>query len=158
MVLGCTRLGGFHRGCKPKLDAAHLLAYLLVIAEAFIPKILKQGFNRSFAGRHGTLLGHATYFSSDPRYSLRFCDKKGGQDGTKVGSSKSDVLPMGIIPILCSYLMCFQALPVWNQHIILGIKSWWIPHGGNVVFTSLDTRYRDPYGYMTWCIPSSRCW
>lgn len=48
------------------------------------PKILKQGFNRSFAGRHGTLLGHATYFSSDPRYSLRFCDKGGGQHGTKV--------------------------------------------------------------------------
>eukprot|EP00434_Breviolum_minutum_P040102 symbB.v1.2.035630.t1/scaffold4752.1/size35433/1 len=52
---------------------------------AFLPKILKQGFNRSFAGRHGTLLGHATYFSSDCRYSLRFCDKKGGgQDGTQV--------------------------------------------------------------------------
>lgn len=51
---------------------------------AFIPKILKQGFNRSFAGRHGTLLGHASYFSRDPRYSLRFCDKKGGPDGTKV--------------------------------------------------------------------------
>jgi len=51
----------------------------------FVPKILKQGFNRSFAGRHGTLLGNATYFSSDPRYSLRFCDKKGGgQDGTKI--------------------------------------------------------------------------
>ncbi|CAE7722715.1 Parp10 [Symbiodinium sp. CCMP2456] len=51
---------------------------------SFVPKILKQGFNRSFAGRHGTLLGHATYFSSDPRYSLRFCDKGGGQHGTKV--------------------------------------------------------------------------
>lgn len=51
---------------------------------AFIPKILKQGFNRSFAGRHGTLLGHGSYFSKDPRYSLRFCDKKGGPDGTKV--------------------------------------------------------------------------
>lgn len=50
---------------------------------SFVPKILKQGFNRSFAGRHGTLLGHATYFSSDPRCSLRFCDKGGGQHGTK---------------------------------------------------------------------------
>ena len=50
---------------------------------SFVPKILKQGFNRSFAGRHGTLLGNATYFSSDPRYSLRFCDKGGGQQGTK---------------------------------------------------------------------------
>ena len=48
----------------------------------FVPKILKQGFNRSFAGRHGTLLGHASYFSSDPRYSLRFCGRKGGSDGT----------------------------------------------------------------------------
>ncbi|CAK9035974.1 Protein mono-ADP-ribosyltransferase PARP14 (ADP-ribosyltransferase diphtheria toxin-like 8) (ARTD8) (B aggressive lymphoma protein 2) (Poly [ADP-ribose] polymerase 14) (PARP-14) [Durusdinium trenchii] len=53
-------------------------------AWSFVPKILKQGFNRSFAGRHGTLLGHATYFSSDPRYSMRFCGKKGGADGTKV--------------------------------------------------------------------------
>ncbi|CAE7566228.1 Parp14 [Symbiodinium natans] len=50
---------------------------------SFVPKIFKQGFNRSFAGRHGTLLGHATYFSSDPRYSLRFCDKGGGEHGTK---------------------------------------------------------------------------
>eukprot|EP00930_Biecheleria_cincta_P030316 TRINITY_DN20994_c0_g1_i1.p1 TRINITY_DN20994_c0_g1~~TRINITY_DN20994_c0_g1_i1.p1 ORF type:complete len:614 (-),score=128.49 TRINITY_DN20994_c0_g1_i1:61-1872(-) len=50
-----------------------------------VPKILKQGFNRSFAGKHGTLLGHATYFSSDPAYSLRFCDRHGGgADGTKV--------------------------------------------------------------------------
>ncbi|CAE8719548.1 unnamed protein product, partial [Polarella glacialis] len=51
----------------------------------FVPKILRQGFNRSFAGRHGTLLGTATYFSSDVAYSLRFCDRRGGgQDGTKV--------------------------------------------------------------------------
>lgn len=51
---------------------------------AFVPKILRQGFNRSFAGRHGTLLGSATYFSSDPAYSQKFCDKKGGgRDSTK---------------------------------------------------------------------------
>eukprot|EP00931_Biecheleriopsis_adriatica_P034307 TRINITY_DN19822_c0_g1_i1.p1 TRINITY_DN19822_c0_g1~~TRINITY_DN19822_c0_g1_i1.p1 ORF type:complete len:579 (-),score=108.18 TRINITY_DN19822_c0_g1_i1:24-1760(-) len=50
----------------------------------FVTKILKQGFNRSFAGRHGTLLGNATYFSTDPAYSMRFCDKKGGgKDSTK---------------------------------------------------------------------------
>lgn len=49
-----------------------------------IPKILKEGFNRSFAGRHGTLLGNATYFSTDPAYSHRFCDRRGGgKDGTK---------------------------------------------------------------------------
>lgn len=49
-----------------------------------VPKILRQGFNRSFAGRHGTLLGVATYFSIDPAYSHRFCDRRGGgQDGTK---------------------------------------------------------------------------
>lgn len=47
-------------------------------------KILKQGFNRSYAGRHGALLGHASYFSTDPKYSLRFCDRKGGgSDRTK---------------------------------------------------------------------------
>lgn len=52
---------------------------------SLVPKILKQGFNRSFAGKHGTLLGHGTYFSSDPAYSLRFCDRHGGgADGTKV--------------------------------------------------------------------------
>mmetsp|Transcript_76007 Transcript_76007/g.180853 ORF Transcript_76007/g.180853 Transcript_76007/m.180853 type:complete len:590 (+) Transcript_76007:99-1868(+) len=50
-----------------------------------IPKILRHGFNRSFAGRHGTLLGHGTYFSSDLGYSKRFCDRSGGgMDGTKV--------------------------------------------------------------------------
>eukprot|EP00929_Paragymnodinium_shiwhaense_P012984 TRINITY_DN120850_c0_g1_i1.p2 TRINITY_DN120850_c0_g1~~TRINITY_DN120850_c0_g1_i1.p2 ORF type:complete len:631 (+),score=162.07 TRINITY_DN120850_c0_g1_i1:90-1895(+) len=50
-----------------------------------VGKILKQGFNRSFAGRHGTLLGVATYFSTDLSYSNRFCDKRGGgRDKTKV--------------------------------------------------------------------------
>lgn len=50
-----------------------------------VPKILQQGFNRSFAGRHGTLLGMATYFSADPAYSQRFCDRSGGGEaGTKV--------------------------------------------------------------------------
>lgn len=50
-----------------------------------IPKILKQGFNRSFAGRHGTLLGVGTYFSTDLSYSNRFCDRRGaGHDCTKV--------------------------------------------------------------------------
>lgn len=53
-------------------------------AWATVPKILRQGFNRSFAGRHGTLLGVATYFSTDPAYSQRFCDRRGGgRDGTK---------------------------------------------------------------------------
>merc|ERR1712187_165496 len=51
---------------------------------ATVPKIGKQGFNRSFAGRHGTLLGAGTYFSTDPAYSQRFCDRNGGgKDGTK---------------------------------------------------------------------------
>lgn len=52
---------------------------------AIMPKILRQGFNRSFAGRHGTMLGMATYFSTDIAYSQRFCDRRGGgKDGTKV--------------------------------------------------------------------------
>merc|ERR1719265_320381 len=52
---------------------------------SIVGKILRDGFNRSFAGRHGTLLGMATYFSADFSYSNRFCDKKGGgKDGTKV--------------------------------------------------------------------------
>merc|ERR1712113_343963 len=51
---------------------------------ATVPKIVRQGFNRSFAGRHGTLLGAGTYFSTDPAYSQRFCDRHGGgRDGTK---------------------------------------------------------------------------
>lgn len=50
-----------------------------------VPKILKQGFNRSFAGRHGTQLGAGTYFSTDLAYSYRFCDRGGaGPHGTKV--------------------------------------------------------------------------
>lgn len=50
-----------------------------------VPKILRHGFNRSFAGRHGTLLGAGTYFSTDLSYSHRFCDRKGaGPHGTKV--------------------------------------------------------------------------
>lgn len=51
---------------------------------AILAKILRHGFNRSFAGRHGTLLGVATYFSTDLSYSQRFCDRRGGgKDGTK---------------------------------------------------------------------------
>lgn len=50
-----------------------------------VPKILRSGFNRSFAGRHGTRLGMGTYFSSDLSYSVRFCDRQGGgADATKV--------------------------------------------------------------------------
>jgi len=52
---------------------------------ATVTKILRQGFNRSFAGRHGTVLGVATYFSADLAYSSRFCDRGGGgRDATKV--------------------------------------------------------------------------
>eukprot|EP00931_Biecheleriopsis_adriatica_P053250 TRINITY_DN31140_c0_g1_i1.p1 TRINITY_DN31140_c0_g1~~TRINITY_DN31140_c0_g1_i1.p1 ORF type:complete len:796 (+),score=114.36 TRINITY_DN31140_c0_g1_i1:82-2469(+) len=43
---------------------------------ACVSKILRHGFNRSFAGRHGTLLGVATYFSNDLAYSQRFCDRR----------------------------------------------------------------------------------
>merc|ERR1712039_588018 len=52
---------------------------------ANVGKILQQGFNRIFAGRHGTRLGVATYFSTTLGYSHRFCDRDGGgKDGTKV--------------------------------------------------------------------------
>lgn len=50
-----------------------------------VPNIVQHGFNRSFAGKHGTKLGQATYFSTDLSYSNRFCDRGGGgRDGTKV--------------------------------------------------------------------------
>uniref|UniRef100_A0A7S0ZXP1 Poly [ADP-ribose] polymerase n=1 Tax=Noctiluca scintillans TaxID=2966 RepID=A0A7S0ZXP1_NOCSC len=49
---------------------------------ASVPKILRSGFNRSFAGRHGTRLGIGTYFSTDLAYSHRFCEAN--QKGTKV--------------------------------------------------------------------------
>lgn len=52
---------------------------------AIVSKILQHGFNRIFAGRHGTLLGVATYFAADLAYSQRFCDRQGsGKDATKV--------------------------------------------------------------------------
>jgi len=34
------------------------------------------GFNRAYCGRHGTKLGHGTYFSASAAYSLRFCGPK----------------------------------------------------------------------------------
>eukprot|EP00927_Polykrikos_kofoidii_P037675 TRINITY_DN31892_c0_g1_i1.p1 TRINITY_DN31892_c0_g1~~TRINITY_DN31892_c0_g1_i1.p1 ORF type:complete len:969 (-),score=122.72 TRINITY_DN31892_c0_g1_i1:116-2983(-) len=40
-----------------------------------VPNILKAGFNRAYAGRHGTKFGVGTYFSADPTYALRFCDR-----------------------------------------------------------------------------------
>jgi len=52
---------------------------------ATVPQILQHGFNRSLAGRHGTLLGAGTYFSADLAYSSRFCDRGGGgKDKTKI--------------------------------------------------------------------------
>lgn len=36
--------------------------------------ILQGGFNRAYAGVHGTRLGVGTYFAVNPQYALRFCD------------------------------------------------------------------------------------
>lgn len=41
-----------------------------------LQNIVLNGFNRAYAGRHGTRLGHGTYFSRSPAYSARFCDRK----------------------------------------------------------------------------------
>lgn len=38
--------------------------------------IVLNGFNRAYCGRHGTRLGHGTYFSMDAAYSVRFCDRR----------------------------------------------------------------------------------
>ncbi len=37
-----------------------------------IYKILRQGFNRNYAGTHGALYGMGTYFAADSRYSQGF--------------------------------------------------------------------------------------
>jgi len=41
-----------------------------------IPNIVLSGFNRGYCGRHGTKLGHGTYFSARAGYSARFCDRR----------------------------------------------------------------------------------
>lgn len=41
-----------------------------------VPNIVRNGFNRAYSGRHGTKLGHGSYFSASAAYSIRFCDKK----------------------------------------------------------------------------------
>eukprot|EP00930_Biecheleria_cincta_P074103 TRINITY_DN61328_c0_g1_i1.p1 TRINITY_DN61328_c0_g1~~TRINITY_DN61328_c0_g1_i1.p1 ORF type:complete len:518 (-),score=62.33 TRINITY_DN61328_c0_g1_i1:46-1599(-) len=41
-----------------------------------VPNIVRNGFNRAYSGRHGTRLGHGSYFSASASYSIRFCDKK----------------------------------------------------------------------------------
>lgn len=43
-----------------------------------LPNILRSGFNRAYAGRHGTKLGVGSYFSPDPAYALRFSDRGPG--------------------------------------------------------------------------------
>lgn len=40
-----------------------------------VASILRNGFNRAYAGRHGTRLGAGTYFSTDAGYALRFCSR-----------------------------------------------------------------------------------
>jgi len=42
-----------------------------------VPNIVLNGFNRAYSGRrHGTRLGHGSYFSASAAYSIKFCDKK----------------------------------------------------------------------------------
>lgn len=41
-----------------------------------VHNIVVNGFNRAYSGRHGTKLGHGTYFAADATYSLRFCGRK----------------------------------------------------------------------------------
>jgi len=43
-----------------------------------IRNIILTGFNRTYGGRHGTKLGHGTYFSTAAHYSVRFCDRRRG--------------------------------------------------------------------------------
>lgn len=38
-----------------------------------VQNIVCHGFNRAYSGRHGTKLGHGTYFSQQAGYSARFC-------------------------------------------------------------------------------------
>lgn len=38
-----------------------------------VRNIVCHGFNRAYSGRHGTKLGHGTYFSKQAGYSARFC-------------------------------------------------------------------------------------
>jgi len=44
-----------------------------------VHNIVAHGFNRGYSGRHGTKLGHGTYFSANAAYSLRFCSRKPGR-------------------------------------------------------------------------------
>ncbi|KAM3590699.1 uncharacterized protein V6R79_014561 [Siganus canaliculatus] len=44
--------------------------------------IMNTGFNRRFAGQHGTLYGHGTYFAVDASYSAHYC--KPLADGSKL--------------------------------------------------------------------------
>lgn len=41
-----------------------------------VRNIVLNGFNRAYCGRHGTRLGHGSYFSSRADYSMRFCDRR----------------------------------------------------------------------------------
>merc|ERR1719343_572482 len=43
-----------------------------------VHNIVLHGFNRAYSGRHGTKLGHGTYFSANAAYSLRFCGRRQG--------------------------------------------------------------------------------
>jgi len=45
-----------------------------------VPNIVRNGFNRSYSGRHGNRFGQGTYFSQEAEYSLRFCGRR--QPGT----------------------------------------------------------------------------
>eukprot|EP00931_Biecheleriopsis_adriatica_P082445 TRINITY_DN5588_c0_g1_i3.p1 TRINITY_DN5588_c0_g1~~TRINITY_DN5588_c0_g1_i3.p1 ORF type:complete len:353 (+),score=76.52 TRINITY_DN5588_c0_g1_i3:94-1152(+) len=40
-----------------------------------VRNIAQTGFNRAYAGRHGSKLGRGSYFAEDPCYALRFCGR-----------------------------------------------------------------------------------
>eukprot|EP00931_Biecheleriopsis_adriatica_P006438 TRINITY_DN107838_c0_g1_i1.p1 TRINITY_DN107838_c0_g1~~TRINITY_DN107838_c0_g1_i1.p1 ORF type:complete len:630 (-),score=91.00 TRINITY_DN107838_c0_g1_i1:260-2149(-) len=81
-VLGVFRvenqtLAGVYSAVRESMDTDCELDLWHGTSVECVPNIVLNGFNRAYSGRrHGTRLGHGSYFSASAAYSIKFCDRK----------------------------------------------------------------------------------
>lgn len=71
-----SRLANVHEAVRASMSVVNAQMLWHGTLSERIPNIVLSGFNRAYCGRHGTKLGHGTYFSAAADYSARFCDRK----------------------------------------------------------------------------------
>jgi poly [ADP-ribose] polymerase 10/14/15 len=71
-----SRLAAVHEAVKATMSVVNEQLLWHGTSPECVANIVLSGFNRAYCGRHGTKLGHGTYFSAAAEYSTRFCGRK----------------------------------------------------------------------------------